>query len=211
MTLEEQREWMVRTQLEPWGIRDARVLNAMRTVPRELFVPPGERDAAYYDGALPIGDGQTISQPFVVARMIELLLNGRTTLGKTLEVGAGCGYQAAVLAQLTTEVYAVERLGPLLEKAKANMRHLKQFNVRLKHADGQLGMPEAAPFDSIIVAAAGRQVPPALLGQLAAGGRMVLPVGTTEQYLSYIERTAEGFVETRLDAVRFVPLLAGTQ
>lgn len=143
--------------------------------------------------------------------MIELLLNGRMALGRTLEVGAGCGYQAAVLAQLTTEVYAIERLGPLLEKAKAHMRHLKQFNVRLKHADGQLGMPEAAPFASIIVAAAGRQVPPALLGQLAVGGRMVLPIGTTEQYLSLIERTAEGFVETRLDPVRFVPLLAGTQ
>jgi protein-L-isoaspartate(D-aspartate) O-methyltransferase len=155
--------------------------------------------------------GQTISQPFVVALMIELLLNGRATLGKTLEVGAGCGYQAAVLAQLTSEVYAIERLAPLLEKAKVNMRHLKQFNVRLKHGDGRLGMPEAAPFDSIIVAAAGLEVPPALLEQLAAGGRLVLPVGTSEQYLSFIERTPQGFVEKRLDAVRFVPLLAGTQ
>jgi protein-L-isoaspartate(D-aspartate) O-methyltransferase len=155
--------------------------------------------------------GQTISQPFVVARMIELLLNGRTSLGKTLEVGAGCGYQAAVLAQLTTDVFAIERLAPLLEKAKANMRQLKQFNVRLKHGDGRLGMPEAAPFDSIIVAAAGLEVPPALLEQLAVGGRLVLPVGTSEQYLSFIERTPQGFVEKRLDAVRFVPLLAGTQ
>jgi protein-L-isoaspartate(D-aspartate) O-methyltransferase len=132
-------------------------------------------------------------------------------LGKTLEVGAGCGYQAAVLAQLTTDVYAIERLAPLLEKAKANMRQLKQFNVRLKHGDGRLGMPEVAPFDSIIVAAAGLEVPPALLEQLAVGGRLVLPVGTSEQYLSFIERTPQGFVEKRLDAVRFVPLLAGTQ
>ena len=198
-------------RLRTQGIRDERVLSAIAAVPRHVFVEEALASRAYEDTALPLGMGQTISQPFVVARMIELLLNGRTTPGKTLEVGAGCGYQAAVLAQLTTEVYAIERLGPLLEKAKASLRQLKQFNVRLKHADGQFGMPEAAPFDSIIVAAAGRQVPPALLGQLAAGGRMVLPVGTTEQYLSYIERTAEGFVETRLDAVRFVPLLAGTQ
>ena len=126
-------------------------------------------------------------------------------------VALGAAYQAAVLAQLTSEVYSVERLGPLLEKAKANLRQLKQFNVRLKHADGQFGLPEAGPFDSIIVAAAGLQVPPALLEQLALSGRLVLPIGTTEQYLSFIERTPQAFVETRLDPVRFVPLLAGTQ
>jgi protein-L-isoaspartate(D-aspartate) O-methyltransferase len=210
MTSQRTRARMIE-RLREMGIRNADVLRAMAAVPRHVFVEEALASRAYEDTALPLGMGQTISQPFVVARMIELLLNGRTTLGKTLEVGAGCGYQAAVLAQLTTEVYAIERLGPLLEKAKANMRHLKQFNVRLKHADGQLGMPEAAPFDSIIVAAACRQVPTALLEQLAAGGRMVLPVGTTEQYLSFIERTAEGFVENRLDPVRFVPLLAGTQ
>ena len=210
MTSERTRARMIE-RLRETGIRNAAVLRAMAAVPRHVFVEEAVASRAYEDTALPLGMGQTISQPFVVARMIELLINGRTTPGKTLEIGAGCGYQAAVLAQLTNEVYAIERLGPLLEKAKANMRHLKQFNVRLKHADGQLGMPEAAPFDSIIVAAAGRVVPPALLAQLAAGGRMVLPVGTTEQYLSLIERTAEGFVETRLDPVRFVPLLAGTQ
>jgi len=210
MTSQRTRARMVE-RLGEMGIRNAAVLRAMAAVPRHVFVEEALASRAYEDTALPLGMGQTISQPFVVARMIELLLNGRTTPGKTLEVGAGCGYQAAVLAQLTTEVYAIERLGPLLEIGRASLRQLKQFNVRLKHADGQFGMPEAAPFDSIIVAAAGRQVPPALLGQLAAGGRMVLPVGTTEQYLSYIERTAEGFVETRLDAVRFVPLLAGTQ
>ena len=183
----------------------------MAAVPRHVFVEEALASRAYEDTALPLGMGQTISQPYVVARMIELLLNARPTLGKTLEVGAGCGYQAAVLAQLTNEVYAVERLGPLLEKAKANMRTLQQFNVRLKHADGQLGLPEAGPFDSIIVAAAGSHVPQALLEQLALGGRLVLPIGTTEQYLCFIERTPQGFVETRLDAVRFVPLLAGTQ
>lgn len=210
MTSQRTRARMIE-RLREMGIRNAAVLRAMAAVPRHVFVEEALASRAYEDTALPLGMGQTISQPFVVARMIELLLNGRMALGRTLEVGAGCGYQAAVLAQLTTEVYAIERLGPLLEKAKAHMRHLKQFNVRLKHADGQLGMPEAAPFASIIVAAAGRQVPPALLGQLAVGGRMVLPIGTTEQYLSLIERTAEGFVETQLDPVRFVPLLAGTQ
>jgi protein-L-isoaspartate(D-aspartate) O-methyltransferase len=180
-------------------------------VPRHVFVEEALASRAYEDTALPLGMGQTISQPYVVARMIELLLNGRSGLGKTLEIGAGCGYQAAVLAQLTSEVYSVERLGPLLEKAKANMRTLQQFNVRLKHADGQMGLPEAAPFDSIIVAAAGTNVPQALLEQLAMGGRLILPVGSTEQYLSFIERTSQGYVENRLDAVRFVPLLAGMQ
>jgi protein-L-isoaspartate(D-aspartate) O-methyltransferase len=210
MTSQRTRARMIE-RLREMGIRNEAVLNAMAAVPRHVFVEEALPSRAYEDTALPLGMGQTISQPFVVARMIELLLNGRTSLGKTLEVGAGCGYQAAVLAQLTTDVYAIERLAPLLEKAKANMRQLKQFNVRLKHGDGRLGMPEAAPFDSIIVAAAGLEVPPALLEQLAVGGRLVLPVGTSEQYLSFIERTPQGFVEKRLDAVRFVPLLAGTQ
>ena len=210
MTSQRTRARMIE-RLREMGIRNEAVLNAMAAVPRHVFVEEALASRAYEDTALPLGMGQTISQPFVVARMIELLLNGRTSLGKTLEVGAGCGYQAAVLAQLTTDVFAIERLAPLLEKAKANMRQLKQFNVRLKHGDGRLGMPEAAPFDSIIVAAAGLEVPPALLEQLAVGGRLVLPVGTSEQYLSFIERTPQGFVEKRLDAVRFVPLLAGTQ
>lgn len=210
MTSQRTRARMIE-RLREMGIRNEAVLNAMAEVPRHVFVEEALASRAYEDTALPLGMGQTISQPFVVARMIELLLNGRTSLGKTLEVGAGCGYQAAVLAQLTTDVYAIERLAPLLEKAKANMRQLKQFNIRLKHGDGRLGMPEAAPFDSIIVAAAGLEVPPALLEQLAVGGRLVLPVGTSEQYLSFIERTPQGFVEKRLDAVRFVPLLAGTQ
>lgn len=198
-------------RLREKGIKNEAVLKAMAAVPRHVFVEEALASRAYEDMSLPLGMGQTISQPFIVARMIELLLNGRPTLGKTLEVGAGCGYQAAVLGQLTKEVYAVERLQPLLEKAKANMRTLQQFNVRLKHADGQLGLPEAGPFDSIIVAAAGSHVPRALLEQLTVGGRLVLPVGSAEQYLSLIERSPQGFVETRLDAVRFVPLLSGTQ
>ncbi len=198
-------------RLREKGIRNEAVLTAMANVPRHLFVEEALASRAYEDTALPLGLGQTISQPYIVARMIELLLDGRESLGKTLEIGAGCGYQAAVLAQLTSEVYAVERLAPLLDKAKANMRKLQQFNVRLKHADGQFGLPEIAPFDSIIVAAAGTQVPPALFEQLAMGGRLVLPVGAAEQYLRFIERTPDGFVERRLDAVRFVPLISGTQ
>ena len=142
--------------------------------------------------------------------MIEVLRSGRE-LGRTLEVGAGCGYQAAVLAQLTDEVYAVERIGPLLAKAKANMRTIQQFKVRLKHADGQWGLPEAAPFDTIILAAAAAHVPQALLQQLALGGRMLMPLGAAEQHLLLVERRAEGFVETRLDGVRFVPLLSGVE
>lgn len=210
MTSQRTRTRMIE-RLREKGVRNEAVLRAMANVPRHIFVEEALASRAYEDTALPLGLGQTISQPFVVARMIELLLNGRSSLGRTLEVGAGCGYQAAVLAQLTHEVYAVERLHPLLEKAKANMRALQQFNVRLKYADGQLGLPEAAPFDSIIVAAAGLGIPPALLSQLAVGGRMVLPIGANEQYLSFVERTEQGFSETRLDAVRFVPLLSGTQ
>lgn len=198
-------------RLREKGIRSEAVLAAMAAVPRHIFVEEALASRAYEDTALPLGMGQTISQPYIVARMIELLLNGRPGIGKTLEIGAGCGYQAAVLAQLSKEVYAVERIGPLLEKAKANMRTLQQFNVRLKHADGMLGLPEAGPFDSIIVAAAGLNIPPALLSQLAPGGRLVLPVGASEQYLSLIERSPQGYTETRLDAVRFVPLLSGTQ
>ena len=210
MTSQRTRARMIE-RLREKGIRNDAVLAAMAAVPRHVFVEEALASRAYEDTALPLGMGQTISQPFIVARMIELLLNGRPSIGKTLEVGAGCGYQAAVLAQLSNEVYAVERLKPLLEKAKDHMRQLQQFNVRLKHADGQMGLPEAGPFDSIIVAAAGLQIPPALLNQLADGGRLVLPVGASEQYLCFIERTDQGFVEKRLDAVRFVPLLSGTQ
>lgn len=210
MTSQRTRTRMVE-RLREKGIRSEAVLAAMAAVPRHVFVEEALASRAYEDTALPLGMGQTISQPYIVARMIELLLNGRPGIGKTLEIGAGCGYQAAVLAQLSKEVYAVERIGPLLEKAKANMRTLQQFNVRLKHADGMLGLPEAGPFDSIIVAAAGLNIPPALLAQLAPGGRLVLPVGGSEQYLSLIERSPQGYTETRLDAVRFVPLLSGTQ
>ena len=197
-------------RLREKGIRDERVLAALAAVPRHIFVEEALASRAYEDTALPLGFAQTISQPYIVARMIEVLRSG-CELGRTLEVGAGCGYQAAVLAQLTDEVYAVERIGPLLAKAKANMRTIQQFKVRLKHADGQWGLPEAAPFDTIILAAAAAHVPQALLQQLALGGRMLMPLGAAEQHLLLVERRAEGFVETRLDGVRFVPLLAGLE
>ena len=210
MTSQRTRARMIE-RLREKGIRNEAVLKAMAAVPRHVFVEEALASRAYEDTALPLGMGQTISQPYVVARMIELLLNGRKTLGKTLEIGAGCGYQAAVLAQLTNEVYAVERLGPLLEKAKANMRKIQQFKVRLKYADGQLGLPEAAPFDTIIVAAAAAAIPQALLQQLALGGRMLLPLGAGSQFLHLVEHRPEGFVNSRLDAVRFVPLLSGLE
>jgi protein-L-isoaspartate(D-aspartate) O-methyltransferase len=165
MTSQRTRTRMIE-RLREQGIVDEEVLAAIAAVPRHVFVEEALASRAYEDTALPLGFSQTISQPYVVARMIEALRAGRQ-LGKTLEIGAGCGYQAAVLAQLTDEVYAVERIEPLLAKARINLRAIKQLKVRLKHADGQLGLPEAAPFDTIIVAAAASRVPPALLRQLA--------------------------------------------
>lgn len=197
-------------RLRGQGIRDERVLAAMQAVPRHQFVEEGLAYSAYDDTPLPIGFQQTISQPFVVARMIELLRAGRE-LGRTLEVGAGCGYQAAVLAQLASEVYAVERIRPLLDRARANLRPLRLPNVRLKLADGSLGLAEAAPFDSIIVAAAAIGLPPALKEQLAPGGRLIVPVGSAEQRLLLVERQGNVFRESWYEAVRFVPLLAGTE
>jgi protein-L-isoaspartate(D-aspartate) O-methyltransferase len=192
------------------GIRDEAVLAAIAAVPRHLFVEEALASRAYEDTALPLGFQQTISQPYVVARMIELLHAGRE-LGKTLEVGAGCGYQAAVLSRLATEVYAVERIAALLERAKANLRQLRLPNVRLKHADGTQGLPEAAPFDTIIVAAAAAQFPEALRQQLEVGGRLMLPLGAREQCLYLVERKPHGYIESRFDMVRFVPLLAGLE
>lgn len=198
-------------RLREQGVRDERVLAAMAAVPRHVFVEEALAHRAYEDTALPLGFQQSISQPFVVARMIELLAAGRS-LGKTLEVGTGCGYQAAVLSHLATDVYTVERIAPLLERAKRNLRHMRLPNVRLKHADGNLGLPEAAPFDTIIVAAAAAAIPPALLTQLAPAGRLMMPVGPSgEQQLVLVERRANSFSETRLDPVRFVPLVAGVE
>jgi protein-L-isoaspartate(D-aspartate) O-methyltransferase len=207
MTSQRTRARMI-DRLREQGVRDERVLHAMGQVPRHLFVEPALAQRAYEDTALPLGFAQTISQPYVVARMIELLIAGRD-LGKTLEVGAGCGYQAAVLGVLSRQVFAVERIAPLLAKARENLKQIKLTHIRLKHADGNRGLSEAAPFDTIILAAAAASVPQALLAQLAPGGRLVMPLGGAEQVISLVENTETGFVESRFDAVRFVPLLPG--
>jgi protein-L-isoaspartate(D-aspartate) O-methyltransferase len=209
MTSQRTRARMV-TRLREQGLRDERVLAAMNKVPRHIFVEAALAQRAYEDTALPLGFGQTISQPYVVARMTELLIAGRE-LGKTLEVGAGCGYQTAVLATLTKDVFAMERIAPLLTRARDNLRQLRMLNVRFRHGDGNLGLPQAAPFDTIILAAAAPHVPPALLDQLAPGGRLIMPLGSKEQVLLLVERKPEGLVETRFDAVRFVPLLPGVE
>ena len=209
MTSQRTRERMIE-RLREQGIRDEKVLVAMAAIPRHIFVEQALAQRAYEDTALPLGFSQTISQPYVVARMIELLRAGRE-LGKTLEIGTGCGYQAAVLAKLTREVFTVERIAPLLDRARENLRQLRLFNVRIKYADGNLGLPEAAPFDTIILAAAAASVPKTLLDQLAPGGRLILPAGKSDQVLLLIERGPDGLVETKFDAVRFVPLLAGVE
>jgi protein-L-isoaspartate(D-aspartate) O-methyltransferase len=209
MTSQRTRTRMVE-RLRAQGIRDSRVLHAMGLVPRHIFIEKALANRAYDDTALPLGFGQTISQPFVVARMIEILISGRE-LGKTLEIGAGCGYQAAILGVLSKSVFAVERIAPLLVRARDNLKQIKLSHIRLKHADGHLGLPEAAPFDTIILAAAAADVPQTLLAQLAPGGRLVMPLGSAEQLISLFERTESGIVETRFDAVRFVPLLPGVE
>ena len=209
MTSQRTRARMVE-RLRTQGITDEAVLAALGAVPRHLFVEEALASRAYDDDALPIGFSQTISQPYIVALMIQALHAGRE-LGKVLEVGTGCGYQAAVLAQLASEVYSIERIAPLLAKARANLRGLRLGNLRLKHADGNLGLPEVAPFDSIILSAAARQLPPPLLQQLAPGGRMILPFGASAQVLRLVERTRSGYSETTLDAVRFVPMLTGVE
>jgi protein-L-isoaspartate(D-aspartate) O-methyltransferase len=197
-------------RLREQHIADPRVLAAMAAVPRHIFVEEAVAHLAYDDSPLPLMLGQTISQPFVVARMIELLIVGRE-LGKTLEIGAGCGYQSAVLAMLSKEVFAVERIAPLLARARDHLRQVGLQRVRLKHADGNLGLPEAAPFDTIIVAAASAHVPQSLRDQLAPGGRLILPLGRAKQVLCLVERSAEGFVEKLYDPVRFVPMLSGVE
>ena len=213
MTSQRTRERMV-DRLREQGITDERVLSAMASVPRHVFVEEALASRAYEDTALPIGHGQTISQPYVVAKMIEALRAGGRDLGRVLEVGTGCGYQAAVLAHLAPEVYSIERIQALLYRARRNLLGLKLSHLRLTYGDGNLGIEKAAPFDSIIVAAAAPQVPQALLQQLAAGGRMILPLKTPQagrgtQQLVLIERGPRGYSETTMDAVRFVPLETG--
>jgi protein-L-isoaspartate(D-aspartate) O-methyltransferase len=195
-------------RLREQGIKDEAVLAAMFEVPRHLFVDEALASRAYDDVSLPINYSQTISQPYIVARMIEVLRAGNP-LGRVLEIGTGCGYQAAVLAQLAREVYTVERIKPLYERARKQLNDLKLRNVSVRYADGNAGLPESGPFDGIIMAAEATTLPAVLREQLAVGGRMVLPVGTQEQWLYLVERDARGFRETQLEPVKFVPLLMG--
>lgn len=199
-------------RLREQGVKDESVLAAMFEVPRHLFIDEALASRAYDDVSLPINFNQTISQPYIVARMIEILRateQGSRPLDRVLEIGTGCGYQAAVLAQVAKEVYTVERIQPLYERARKILRELKMRNVSVRYADGSAGLPDIAPFDGIIMAAAAPSLSAVLREQLAVGGRMVLPVGTQEQWLYLVERDAHGFRETRLEAVKFVPLLMG--
>ncbi|MEJ8795967.1 protein-L-isoaspartate(D-aspartate) O-methyltransferase [Trinickia caryophylli] len=211
LTSERVRERMVE-RLRANGVTDPRVLAAMAAVPRHLFVDPGLAAQAYEDSALPIGHQQTISKPSVVARMIELAASGRT-LERVLEIGTGCGYQAAVLSQVARDVYSIERIKPLYERAKLNLRPLRVPNIRLHYGDGRVGLPAAAPFDAIVIAAAGFDVPQMLREQLAVGGRLVAPVaalGGQSQVLTLVERLGPTqWRESQLDRVFFVPLKSG--
>jgi protein-L-isoaspartate(D-aspartate) O-methyltransferase len=192
------------------GVRDQQVLAALQAVPRHLFIEPALSGQAYIDASLPIGHNQTISQPYIVGRMIEAMREAGP-LARVLEIGTGCGYQAAVLSVVATDVYSIERIKPLHELAKSNLRPLRISNIRLQYGDGMLGLPQVAPFDGIILAAAGLEVPRALLEQLAIGGRLVAPVGAQNQHLQRITRIgkAEWASET-LEACHFVPLRPGT-
>ena len=207
MTSERTRLRMIEA-LRREGIADERVLAAMTEIPRHAFVEEGIASRAYEDVALPIGHGQTISSPAIVALMTQLLLE-KKPMDKVLEIGTGCGYQTAVLARLVKEVYTLERIAPLMDKARRHLRDLRVYNVRFKHADGHAGYPEGAPYDGILMAASATHVPEALKQQLAVGGRMVLPVGTEDQWLYVVDRKENGFVEQKRAAVRFVPLLPG--
>ena len=196
------------------GIRDEVVLSAMNAIPRHIFVDEALAIRAYDDSPLPIGNGQTISQPWVVARMTELARNGRALDG-VLEIGTGCGYQTAVLAQIAKTVYTVERIGALVNKARRHLQALKIRNVRLAHGDGSADLGEALEVDAIVVSAGATHVPTALVRYLNPGGRMVIPLAKNEegergvQRLTVIEKAAAGIREQTFDTVRFVPLLSG--
>jgi len=211
MTSARTRERLV-SRLKEQGIRNPAVLNLIRSAPRHLFVDEALASRAYEDTALPIGLGQTISQPFIVARMTEALLDDGVPQ-KVLEVGTGCGYQTLILAKLVPQVFTVERIGALQQRARKTLNALKVRNVRFKHADANWGWPQHAPYDGILVTAAPEAVPPALMQQLTVGGRMVIPVGAAHgQDLLLVTRTdAQHYARKLLDRVSFVPLLEGTE
>ena len=211
MTSQRTRERLIQRLVEK-GIADWRVLDVMRNTPRHLFLDEALSHRAYEDTALPIGYGQTLSQPYIVARMTEILFGAAGgKLERVLEVGTGSGYQTAILAQLVGQVYSVERIKPLQDKARQRLRELGLRNVMMEHADGGFGWPEKAPFDGILSAAAPQYVPEELKQQLAPNGVLVIPVGGEQQELQLVIRDGDSdqFVTQSLEAVRFVPLLSG--
>ncbi len=207
MTSQRTRERLVQ-RLRDQGIQSPSVLEVMRNTPRHMFVDEALAQRAYEDSSLPIGYSQTLSQPWIVARMTELLL-AEGPVGRVLEIGTGSGYQTAVLAQLVGQVYSVERIKPLQEKARQRLRTLRLKNVQLRHADGGVGWESEAPFDGIIATAAPEAIPPDLLAQLGPGGRLVIPVGVESQRLTVVTRNADGLQTDTFDEVRFVPLRSG--
>lgn len=209
MTSQRTRNRLVQ-RLREGGIKDDRVLDVIASTPRHLFVDEALAHRAYEDTALPIGNGQTISQPYTVARMTEVLL-AAGPLAKVLEIGTGSGYQTAVLSPLVGRLFSVERIEPLHQKAAARLRELGYRNVRLKLSDGTWGWPEYGPYDGILAAAAPENIPDSLLQQLADGGRLIMPVGTEEQKLVLITRHGDHFTRKTLESVRFVPFLPGVQ
>ncbi len=202
----DRRQQMVESQLIPRGIRDPALLDAFRTVPRHLFVPKNLWHLAYRDGALPIGDGQTISQPYMVAVMVQSAAIHSSS--KVLEIGTGSGYEAAILAEIADQVLTIERIAELSENASRMLLDLGYRNIRLRVGDGTLGWPEEAPFDAILVSAGAPEMPPPLREQLRVGGRIVVPIQRgTFQVLHLVRRTASGFHTTDLDSCTFVPLI----
>ncbi len=210
MTSQRTRDRMVNRLIEQ-GIRSKKVLDVMRNMPRHIFVDEALASRAYEDNPLPIGYNQTISQPYIVARMTELLLKAGH-LSKVLEIGTGCGYQTAILAQLADHVYSVERILPLQKKAKNHLFELKIKNVSYLHNDGGWGWPEYAPFDGILVSAAPAEIPETLLQQMAIGGAMVIPIGESgRQALQLVVRSEKGYEVEEFEAVSFVPFLSGRE
>jgi protein-L-isoaspartate(D-aspartate) O-methyltransferase len=210
MTSKRTRDRLVQ-RLVDRGIGDQQVLDVIANTPRHLFLDEALSHRAYEDSSLPIGHGQTLSQPYIVARMTEILIGAGGNLGRVLEIGTGSGYQTAVLAQLVEHVWTVERIKPLQDKARLRLRDLKLHNVSFKHSDGGFGWREEGPYDGILSAAAPRQIPRELLQQLAPGGVLVIPVGGDEQHLHMVVREGESdkFHTQILEPVRFVPLLSG--
>lgn len=210
MTSKRTRDRLIQRLIDQ-GVSNPLVLDVMANTPRHIFLEEALAHRAYEDTALPIGHGQTISQPYIVARMTEVLLGAGGAISRVLEIGTGCGYQTAILAQLVPEVFSVERIQPLQLQAKERLRRLNVRNVQFRHADGALGWPEDAQFDGILSAAAPREIPESLLAQLAPNGVLVIPVGANEQILTLVVRIEDSteYKTQELEPVRFVPLLSG--